>query len=113
VGQELPEAQVLVDADAACEMVNDCPVTKMAPDRAFPATLAATMYPIVPLPVPLNPDVGVSQLAFDAADQPQLLPGKLTLMLPEPPVDGTLKGGTGLNETMHAGDGAAPAWIIA
>jgi len=113
VGQELPEAHVLVDADAACEMVNDCPVTMMAPDRAFPVTLAATMYPIVPFPVPLNPDVSVSQLAFDEADQPQLLVGKLTLMLPEPPVDATLKGDAGLNETMHPGGGAAPAWIIA
>jgi hypothetical protein len=112
VGHELPEVHVVADADAACDMVNDCPVTVMAPDRAFPVTLAATLYPIVPVPVPLNPDVRVSQLAFDEADQPQLLVGKLTLMLPEPPVDGTLKGDAGLNVTIHAGGGEPPAWII-
>ena len=57
-----------------------------APDRGAPE-LAATLYCTVPLPVPLAPDVIVSQGALLAAVHEQPSPA-LTVTLPVPPLTG-------------------------
>src|SRR6266545_5482890 len=63
-------------------MVALCPFALIVPLRAAPL-LAATEKAITPLPLPDAPPVMVIQLAFDVADQLQLL-AAVTLMLPPP-----------------------------
>jgi hypothetical protein len=71
------------DVAAACVTVNVWPPTLMPADRD-PPVLAATEYAMEPFPVPLDPDVMVSQPALLLAVHAQPLPAD-TVMLPEPP----------------------------
>jgi hypothetical protein len=83
--------------------VTVCPATVSVPVRYASGELAATSYRTVPLPVPLAPDVIVSQDALLVAVQPQDEP-VVTVTLSELAVPG---GVTTMGETVKAHDVAA------
>jgi hypothetical protein len=67
---------------SACETVKGIPATVNVALRAAPV-LAATVYPIVPLPVPDAPEVMVIQPGTPLTGRRQL-PAIVTVTLPDP-----------------------------
>jgi hypothetical protein len=58
---------VTVGSAAACVTVNVCPAIDSVPVKMLLVVFAATIYPTMPLPVPLDPDVIVIRLALLSA----------------------------------------------
>src|SRR5262249_34465896 len=69
----LVASNVNVHGAPACVTVKVCPAIVSVPVRGVVARFAATAYPTVPLPMPLDPDVTVNQVgALLVAMQVQL-----------------------------------------
>lgn len=66
---------------AACVKVNVCPAIVIVPVRDVVAVFAATLKFTEPPPLPLDPDVIVSQASFETAVQLQPVP-ELTVTVP-------------------------------
>ena len=69
----------------ACRTVNVRPAIVSVPDRPVPLVFGAALNPTVPFPVPLLPDVIVSQLALLAAVHPHPLDVDTAIEVPAPP----------------------------
>src|SRR5215471_20710086 len=62
VGDALVASSVNVHGAPACVTVNVCPAIVSVPVRGVGVRFAATAYPTVPLPVPLDPAVTVNHV---------------------------------------------------
>jgi hypothetical protein len=82
----LPDSEYVGAGAPSCETATDCPATVSVALRDE-GPFAVALNPTVPLPVPLPPDVIVSQAALDAAvhAQPAVV---VTATVLEPPATG-------------------------
>ena len=94
---------VVVAAPAACvklmSVVPPVSLTMMRPKRCAAPAFAATVYAIVPLVVPLNPDVIVIHGWLACAAHPQLVPATVTADCPLAPAPGTLTADGTIDDT--------------
>src|SRR5262245_3662274 len=105
-GDALVASRVNVHGAPACVIVKICPAIVSVPVRGVVVRFAATAYPTVPLPVPLDPDVTVNQVgALLVAVQVQLPTDDVT---PTAPVVAAAPGDAlvASNVNVHG----APAW---
>ena len=80
----LPSARSKSSATGTLATVTVCPPTDTVATRAVVAALTAALYATVPFPLPLPPDVMVSQPALLLAAHAQPA-GAVTLTDPDPP----------------------------
>jgi hypothetical protein len=101
----LEGAIVYEQAAAACVTVNVLPPAVNVPVREVVAVFACTLYPTLPLPLPVPPAVMLIQLAPLVAVHPQPA-GAVTLIVPPPPPATTVADAGEI-----VGAHGTPAWV--